>query len=129
MQGRRPRAQIGSRSSTCSALPDRLRPRRQVRSGASPINKDQLILRMDFAESAKSLNSGGDVTSVGSTRTSTSSNVAATSACHAARADILLRMGRCGEAAAAYRRALALATNRVEQEFLKRRLAAAADPS
>src|SRR5262249_10955103 len=41
---------------------------------------------------------------------------------HAARADILMRMGRWGEAAEAYRRALALATNRVEQEFLRRRL-------
>jgi RNA polymerase sigma-70 factor (ECF subfamily) len=41
---------------------------------------------------------------------------------HAARADILMRMGRWGDAAEAYRRALALATNRVEQEFLRRRL-------
>jgi RNA polymerase sigma-70 factor (ECF subfamily) len=41
---------------------------------------------------------------------------------HAARADILLRMGRPKESAKAYREALALATNRVEQEFLKRRL-------
>ena len=43
---------------------------------------------------------------------------------HAARADILMRMGRNAEAADAYRRALALATNRVEQEFLSRRLSA-----
>jgi RNA polymerase sigma-70 factor (ECF subfamily) len=42
---------------------------------------------------------------------------------HAARADILLRMNRREEAAAAYRQALVLATNRVEQEFLKKRLA------
>jgi RNA polymerase sigma-70 factor (ECF subfamily) len=43
---------------------------------------------------------------------------------HAARADILSRMSRPGEAAAAYRRALALATNRLEQDFLASRLAA-----
>jgi RNA polymerase sigma-70 factor (ECF subfamily) len=42
---------------------------------------------------------------------------------HGARADILRRMTRFEEAARAYRRALALTTNRVEQEFLKRRLA------
>jgi RNA polymerase sigma-70 factor (ECF subfamily) len=41
---------------------------------------------------------------------------------HAARADILARMSRNGEAAAAYRRALALATNQIEQDFLRRRL-------
>jgi len=41
---------------------------------------------------------------------------------HAARADILSRMSRNGEAAAAYRRALALATNQIEQDFLRRRL-------
>jgi RNA polymerase sigma-70 factor, ECF subfamily len=41
---------------------------------------------------------------------------------HAARADILRRMNRYAEAAEAYRQALRLATNRVEQEFLKRRL-------
>jgi len=41
---------------------------------------------------------------------------------HAARADILARLGRREESAAAYRQALALATNRVEQGFLKRRL-------
>jgi RNA polymerase sigma-70 factor (ECF subfamily) len=41
---------------------------------------------------------------------------------HAARADILLRMGRRVESATAYQEALALATNRVEQGFLKRRL-------
>lgn len=42
----------------------------------------------------------------------------------AARADILRRMSRFEEAAEAYRRALALTTNRIEQDFLKRRLAA-----
>jgi RNA polymerase sigma-70 factor (ECF subfamily) len=42
---------------------------------------------------------------------------------HAARADILKRMNRLGEAAEAYRQALALATNQIEQEFLQRRLA------
>ena len=43
---------------------------------------------------------------------------------HAARADILRRMNRFEEAAEAYRRALALNTNRIEQDFLARRLAA-----
>jgi RNA polymerase sigma-70 factor (ECF subfamily) len=42
---------------------------------------------------------------------------------HAARADVLLRMDRLNEAAAAYRNALALAGNRIEQDFLTRRLA------
>jgi RNA polymerase sigma-70 factor (ECF subfamily) len=41
---------------------------------------------------------------------------------HAARADLLRRMGRRAEAAAAYRRALDLADNSVEQAFLERRL-------
>ncbi len=41
---------------------------------------------------------------------------------HAARADILRRLGRKEEAAAAYREALRLATNKVEQEYLQRRL-------
>jgi RNA polymerase sigma-70 factor (ECF subfamily) len=41
---------------------------------------------------------------------------------HAARADILMRMGRREDSAKAYREALSLATNRVEQGFLKRRL-------
>jgi RNA polymerase sigma-70 factor (ECF subfamily) len=41
---------------------------------------------------------------------------------HAARADILRRMGRFGDAGEAYRRALALVTNRVERGFLERRL-------
>ena len=42
---------------------------------------------------------------------------------HAARADILRRMQRFEEAADAYRRALALTGNRIEQDFLTRRLA------
>jgi RNA polymerase sigma-70 factor (ECF subfamily) len=42
---------------------------------------------------------------------------------HAARADLLRRLGRCGEAADAYTRALGLARNPVEQTFLRRRLA------
>jgi RNA polymerase sigma-70 factor (ECF subfamily) len=41
---------------------------------------------------------------------------------HAARADLLRRLGRDAEAAGAYRRALALAPNLVERDFLKRRL-------
>jgi RNA polymerase sigma-70 factor (ECF subfamily) len=41
---------------------------------------------------------------------------------HAARADILRRMGRQKEAARAYREALRLATNKVEREYLKERL-------
>jgi RNA polymerase sigma-70 factor (ECF subfamily) len=40
----------------------------------------------------------------------------------AARADLLRRLGRKSEAAEAYRRALALATNDIERRFLKRRL-------
>jgi RNA polymerase sigma-70 factor, ECF subfamily len=40
----------------------------------------------------------------------------------AARADMLRRLGRTEEAAAAYREALALADNRAEQEFLRARL-------
>ena len=42
---------------------------------------------------------------------------------HAARADLLRRLGRGGDAAAAYERALELATNPVERRFLERRLA------
>ena len=42
---------------------------------------------------------------------------------HAARADLLRRLDRRDEAAAAYARALALAKNPVEREFLERRLA------
>jgi RNA polymerase sigma-70 factor (ECF subfamily) len=41
---------------------------------------------------------------------------------HAARADLLRRLGRGGEAAAAYRRARALTGNVAEQAFLDRRL-------
>lgn len=41
---------------------------------------------------------------------------------HAARADILRRLNRPAEAAVAYERALRLATNRIEQNFLRRRL-------
>ncbi len=41
---------------------------------------------------------------------------------HAARADILRRMNRMEEAAVCYRQALELATNSVEQDFLRRRL-------
>ncbi len=41
---------------------------------------------------------------------------------HAARADILRRMGRTSEARRAYERALALTSNAVEQDFLKRRI-------
>jgi RNA polymerase sigma-70 factor (ECF subfamily) len=42
---------------------------------------------------------------------------------HATRADLLRRLGRRNEAAAAYRQALALTTNPVERAFLERRLA------
>lgn len=42
---------------------------------------------------------------------------------HAARADLLRRLGRAGLAAEAYARALELTTNRVERRYLKRRLA------
>jgi RNA polymerase sigma-70 factor (ECF subfamily) len=41
---------------------------------------------------------------------------------HAARADLLRRLGRANEAAAAYRRALELAESPVERDFLERRL-------
>jgi RNA polymerase sigma-70 factor (ECF subfamily) len=41
---------------------------------------------------------------------------------HAARADLLRRMARNAEAAAAYRSALSLATNYIERKFLQRRL-------
>ena len=40
----------------------------------------------------------------------------------ATRADLLRRMGRTGEAAGAYREALALTTNDAEQRYLRRRL-------
>jgi RNA polymerase sigma-70 factor, ECF subfamily len=42
---------------------------------------------------------------------------------HAARADVLRRLGRGSDAAAAYREALALTANRAEREFLEARLA------
>ena len=42
---------------------------------------------------------------------------------HAARADLLRREGRFSEAAACYERALELATNEAEQDFLRGRLA------
>jgi len=41
---------------------------------------------------------------------------------HAARADLLRRLGRADEARAAYRRALELTTNRVEESYLRRRV-------
>jgi RNA polymerase sigma-70 factor, ECF subfamily len=47
---------------------------------------------------------------------------------HSARGDLLLHSGRNEEAAAAYRRALELATNPVERAFLERRLRACAQP-
>ena len=40
---------------------------------------------------------------------------------HAARADLLRRLGRVGEARAAYERATGLATNHSERAFLDRR--------
>jgi len=42
---------------------------------------------------------------------------------HAARADILRRIGRKKESASAYSKSLELATNKVEQQYLRRRLA------
>jgi RNA polymerase sigma-70 factor, ECF subfamily len=47
---------------------------------------------------------------------------------HSARADMLRRLGRRAEAASAYERALALAGNPVEREFLERRLAGLTRP-
>lgn len=41
---------------------------------------------------------------------------------HAARADLLRRLDRVGEAKDAYQRAASLARNRIEQNFLNRRL-------
>jgi RNA polymerase sigma-70 factor (ECF subfamily) len=41
---------------------------------------------------------------------------------HSARADLLRRLGRRGESADAYRRALELASNEIERAFLERRL-------
>jgi RNA polymerase sigma-70 factor (ECF subfamily) len=48
---------------------------------------------------------------------------------HAARADLLRRLGRAEEAAAAYRAALALTDSEVEREFLARRLHNSERPS
>jgi RNA polymerase sigma-70 factor (ECF subfamily) len=47
---------------------------------------------------------------------------------HAARADLLRRLGRSDEAAASYREALALTDNAPERRFLERRLRELADP-
>jgi RNA polymerase sigma-70 factor (ECF subfamily) len=47
---------------------------------------------------------------------------------HAARADLLRRLDRLEESAAAYRRALSLATNAQERAFLERRLSGLSDP-
>ena len=41
---------------------------------------------------------------------------------HAARADLLRRLGRAGEAANSYRKALELASNESERRFLEGRL-------
>jgi RNA polymerase sigma-70 factor (ECF subfamily) len=41
---------------------------------------------------------------------------------HAARADLLRRLNRVEEATIAYARALALTTNHIEQEYLRKRL-------
>jgi RNA polymerase sigma-70 factor (ECF subfamily) len=46
---------------------------------------------------------------------------------HTARADLLRRLGRSGEAAESYRQALDLTTNPVERRFIERRLGALAD--
>ena len=46
---------------------------------------------------------------------------------HATRADLLRRLGRFTDAAAAYRRALELTGNRTEREFLERRLSEVTD--
>jgi RNA polymerase sigma-70 factor, ECF subfamily len=48
---------------------------------------------------------------------------------HAARADLLRRLGRRAEAATAYRAALDLVGNEAERRFLERRLAAIEEPS
>jgi RNA polymerase sigma-70 factor (ECF subfamily) len=48
---------------------------------------------------------------------------------HAARADILRRLGRSKEAAEAYHRALGLTGNAVERRYLRRRLAEVESPS
>jgi RNA polymerase sigma-70 factor (ECF subfamily) len=48
---------------------------------------------------------------------------------HASRADLLRRLHRKHEATNAYRRALALTTNQVEQQFLRRRLREVSEPN
>jgi RNA polymerase sigma-70 factor, ECF subfamily len=48
---------------------------------------------------------------------------------HSARADLLRRLGRAGEARAAYARALELATQEPERRFLERRLAELSRPA
>src|SRR5215208_1451072 len=47
---------------------------------------------------------------------------------HSARAELLRRLDRSGDAADAYRRALALVANPVERDFLERRLRALTRP-
>ena len=47
----------------------------------------------------------------------------------AAKADILRRLGRRGEAAAAYERALALVTHAAERRYLERRLREVGSPA
>ena len=42
---------------------------------------------------------------------------------HAARADLLNRLGRTHEAQAAYQRALELTANQVEQKYVRRKMA------
>jgi len=41
---------------------------------------------------------------------------------HAARADLLRRLGRCAEALSAYERTLSLTSNAVERRYLRRRI-------
>jgi RNA polymerase sigma-70 factor (ECF subfamily) len=48
---------------------------------------------------------------------------------HASRADLLRRLHRKDEAISGYRRALALTTNQVEQQFLRRRLREVSEPN
>jgi RNA polymerase sigma-70 factor (ECF subfamily) len=48
---------------------------------------------------------------------------------HAARADLLRRLGRLEEAGAAYSRARSLTANAAEQDFLDRRLAEVVGPA
>ena len=53
----------------------------------------------------------------------TSSERRGSSPYHASRADLLRRLSRFDEATAAYETALSLTTNRVEQNYIRRRLA------